>query len=658
MPNHRFAKGLSILTLLLFVIGLSQCQNEKRQTEVVSVDASWSGTESCQSCHEQEFVLWCESHHYHAMHEAKQQYVSGNFNDQVYEADGVRNHFYRRGEEYWIGIEEDGATQEYKIEYTFGWEPLQQYLVKGERGRLQVLKASWDTEQKGWFHQLADQEIDAHEWLHWTESSMTWNTMCADCHSTNLEKNYFAEIDSFNTVYSEVNLGCESCHGPASLHVEYHTEGEGEEQELRLGAMSEMDEMVDACGPCHSRRSRLQVGSNYTGKYENEYWINALESGVYHPDGQILEEDYVLGSFMQSKMYHEGVKCTDCHDAHSYELKMIGNDLCGQCHEPSYNGPEHHFHTEEVACVDCHMPGKMYMGNDFRRDHSFRIPRPDQSIQYETPNACKDCHTDKENMELYLAIEEWYGTERMDIYSNGLLIASEMDPLKAQEVIAFVRNGNQPAIMRAAAMDYLLRTDFSQAPSNSDSLFLWAEEGTKSEDYLVRLSSLDAFLNMDAQSRMNVAFDRLADPTRSVRIVAARLTEDIAPSDIPESYKEAWRKANKEYKEYLYANADFREGRSLLAEHHFRTGNFSQAQYWWEKALDLDPDMVTQKFGLSLIYAQQGDLLHSKDLIIELINADPNDGDLWYRLALAYTELEERDNSIVAFNECLDLGFI
>ena len=143
MPNHRFAKGLSILTLLLFVIGLSQCQNEKRQTEVVSVDASWSGTESCQSCHEQEFALWCESHHYHAMHEAKQQYVSGNFNDQVYEADGVRNHFYRRGEEYWIGIEEDGATQEYKIEYTFGWEPLQQYLVKGERGRLQVLKASW-----------------------------------------------------------------------------------------------------------------------------------------------------------------------------------------------------------------------------------------------------------------------------------------------------------------------------------------------------------------------------------------------------------------------------------------------------------------------------------------------------------------------------------
>ena len=65
-----------------------------------------------------------------------------------------------------------------------------------------------------------------------------------------------------------------------------------------------------------------------------------LDSGLYHADGQILDEVYEYGSFTQSKMYHKGVRCTDCHDPHSLKLKFEGNRLCTQCHQPGkYDAP-------------------------------------------------------------------------------------------------------------------------------------------------------------------------------------------------------------------------------------------------------------------------------------------------------------------------------
>ncbi|WHI49594.1 hypothetical protein P3339_14065 [Microbulbifer sp. MLAF003] len=45
--------------------------------------------------------------------------------------------------------------------------------------------------------------------------------MCADCHSTKLQKNYDLNTDSFKTSWSEINVACESCHGSASKHLEW-----------------------------------------------------------------------------------------------------------------------------------------------------------------------------------------------------------------------------------------------------------------------------------------------------------------------------------------------------------------------------------------------------------------------------------------------------
>jgi hypothetical protein len=107
------------------------------------------------------------------------------------------------------------------VKYTFGFTPLQQYLVEFPGGRMQVPRISWDTKNKKWYHQYAGQKIPGHDWLHWTGNSQNWNTMCASCHSTNLQKNYNIDADTYNTTYSVINVSCESCHGAGKLHIDF-----------------------------------------------------------------------------------------------------------------------------------------------------------------------------------------------------------------------------------------------------------------------------------------------------------------------------------------------------------------------------------------------------------------------------------------------------
>ena len=145
----------------------------------------------------------------------------------------------------------------------------------------------------------------------------------------------------------------------------------------------------------------------------DDYRVALLDEDHYFPDGQIKEEDYEYGSFIQSRMFHAGVTCSDCHEPHSSRLRAEGNGVCAQCHSAQkYDSPAHHFHKVGSAgarCVECHMPTRTYMVVDARRDHSIRIPRPDLSVKLGTPNACTNCHTDKSAQWASDSVNKWYG---------------------------------------------------------------------------------------------------------------------------------------------------------------------------------------------------------------------------------------------------------
>ena len=142
---------------------------------------------------------------------------------------------------------------------------------------------------------------------------------------------------------------------------------------------------------------------------------------TYHVDGQIDDEVYVYGSYIQSKMFHQGFKCLDCHDPHTVKLHTYTNQLCTRCDVPNeknptgFDTPTHHFHqsgTKGAQCMECHMPEKTYMGIDARRDHSIRIPRPDLLVKHGSPNASNRCPKDKDPQWATDAVEARKGTDR------------------------------------------------------------------------------------------------------------------------------------------------------------------------------------------------------------------------------------------------------
>ena len=396
-----------IALILLAVLGIEHCKSPQTPaSDVVFEKNDYAGSQSCISCHHQEHNDWLKSHHFKAMLAANDSTVLGDFNNAKLNADGVSSTFYKRDGKFYINTQgEDGKNHDYEIKYTFGFTPLQQYLVEFPGGRMQATRASWDSQKKKWFHQYAGQKIPAGDWLHWTGNSQNWNTMCAACHSTHVQKGYDEASDSYHTKFNEVNITCESCHGPGKLHIEYvkgadySTGKKINGSRLVLTKSSSHQELVNACGYCHARRAEITEAVHPGKEFMNDFIPELPTNTFFYADGQMNEEDYNYTSFLQSKMFRRGVQCTNCHNPHSGNLKLEGNIVCSQCHATAtHNTPAHPMHTENSigsSCINCHMPGKVYMGNDLRHDHSFRIPRPDLTIKYGVPNTCNSCHKDK-----------------------------------------------------------------------------------------------------------------------------------------------------------------------------------------------------------------------------------------------------------------------
>ncbi|MGD8619395.1 MAG: multiheme c-type cytochrome, partial [Gammaproteobacteria bacterium] len=427
-PAWRLPAGL----LLALVAGVSHA-------------ADFVGGQACRDCHAAEYSAWQGSHHDLAMQAASEETVLGDFDNASLLHFGVTTSFYRKDGRFMVRTEgPDGKLQDYEIKYTFGAVPLQQYLIEFPGGRMQALGLAWDSrpEAQGgqrWFPLYPDEEISHDDELHWTRPSHNWNSMCAECHSTHLEKNYDPVTRTFSTTWSEVDVSCEACHGPGSDHVAWAERKPGWKQlDTGKGLAITLDERrgiqwktdpetgkpvrseprgsereIEMCARCHARRSPISSAYVHGEPLLDHYLPRLLEEGMYYPDGQIDDEVYVYGSFIQSRMYHAGVTCSDCHEPHSSALRVPGNGVCLQCHQADkYDRPGHHFHKPQSAggsCAECHMPPKTYMVVDPRHDHSMRIPRPDLSVKLGTPNACNNCHKDKDAGWADKQVRGWYG---------------------------------------------------------------------------------------------------------------------------------------------------------------------------------------------------------------------------------------------------------
>jgi len=654
--------------------------------------ASFVGSETCAGCHQAEAGLWRTSQHKAAMQHATDKTVLGDFNDASFDNYGVHSRFFRKDGKFIVETDgPDGRLAEFEIKYTFGIDPLQQYLVEFADGRIQALSIAWDTrtKEKGgqrWLHLYPNEEIKHDDVLHWTKLDQNWNFMCAECHSTGLRKNYDAGADRFATTWTEISVGCEACHGQGSAHAAWARDqnnwwpfGKGEDPSKGLlvrfderhgvtwpidpqtgtarhtASPAALRKEVETCGLCHARRGEFHEDWVPGQWLSQTHVVEPLTRNAYHADGQMRDvvEAYNYGPFKQSRMFAAGVTCSDCHEPHGARLRVAGEGVCLQCHaSDKYADVSHRHHAgaDEPTCISCHMPARTYMAIDRRHDHSFRVPRPDLSVKLGTPNACNDCHADKDSKWAAAAVEAWFGPNRKGFQTYAPAFhASRRDQLDAAALLAaVVADRNVPAIARASALTEL-------APRVSPSNIGMARGALGDPDPMVRIGALDMLESVPAGQIWPWASPLLADPVRGVRIRAASLLAPVPTASQPPADRERFERAAAEFIDAQRTNAERPEARTTLGSFLARRNETAAAETEYKAALRLSPQYLAASINLADLYRQLSRDSEGKAVLLAAIAASPHEAAAHHALGLTLTRLKEPDAALAEFQRAAEL---
>ncbi|MBT7952668.1 MAG: tetratricopeptide repeat protein [Gammaproteobacteria bacterium] len=636
------------------------------------------GRDKCVGCHAKEISLWQGSHHDLAMQEAEADLILGNFDNATFSYNGIVTTFHKKDDKFFINTDgPDGKLTDYEVKYVFGIEPLQQYLLELPRGHLQSFPIAWDTRTKEhegqrWFHLYADEQIDFNDELHWTGINQNWNYMCADCHSTNLRKNFNLENNTYQTSWSEIDVSCEACHGPASKHIELAKSLNNSEFRnlpdkglairfpiagndkwsfpknssiAKLQSLRSSIKLIDTCARCHSRRSSLNSSKPYLGSLHDNYLVSSLDQGLYHADGQMNDETYVYGSFIQSKMYRAGVNCIDCHNAHSLELLEKGNALCLQCHKQTkFDTESHHFHPADTAaaqCVSCHMPAKNYMVIDSRRDHSFRVPRPDLSISTSSPNACNQCHSNKSNEWSLSKMKQWYKKESFPHHFAETIHTGRKGSVNAKELLlTLAENNQQPMIARATAMN-LLQNYLDPTTLKT------VRNGLSSKEPMIQISALNALDVLPSEERFQLAGSLLNDPIKSVRIQAASKLASVSRSGLDDKQTLQLETAIAEYITVQKGNSDRAFAHVNLGNLYIDLTRYDDAEHAYKKAIELERSFVPAFVNLADLYRLQNSEQKAESTLREAIAVNDHVSAVHHALGLSLVRQKRYEEGLL-----------
>lgn len=625
---------------------LFACAPLMAQEQTPQVPA-FSGSQTCIGCHEAEAEAWKGSHHALAWMLPSAETVDGDFNDAVFEHRGRTTRFFKTDEGYFIETTDiAGGPKTFRVNGVGGIEPLQQYLIETEPGRQQALDIAWDQEKKAWYHIYEDQVLAPEDGIHWGGPYKTWNARCAECHATDFRKNYSAREKTYASTQAEIGVGCEACHGPGEAHLAWATGYQAAPRSLYPGLSDEgllvgfskgnAETEIQQCAGCHSRREPFLDGNPLPGTpFHDVYRLALLRDGLYHADGQILDEVYVYGSFLQSKMYDKGVRCSNCHEPHSGDLRAEGNAVCTQCHSPAgnagfptlaekeYDDPSHHFHeagSEGAQCVSCHMIERTYMGIDGRRDHSFRVPRPDLSAKVGTPNACTDCHQDKTATWAAEALERRYpDSGHRGAHFGEVFAGARGNPSGfGEDLMGLALLETLPAIVRATALD-LLSNRADAALANRATPLL------EDPDPLVRSAALALQAAVPETERLPRVVAALEDPVKAVRIEAARQLLALRNFPLPRGSADAARSASREWQATLAAKADFPETHMAIGGAALVMRNANAAISAFSEVTRLDPQLVQAWTFLVRLHLIQRDFAAAEFALQKGLAANPGD---------------------------------
>lgn len=652
------------------------------EAKPVAEASHFVGVEKCATCHAAEAAAWRTSHHAAAMQEATPDTALGR--DATVAEGSAETRIERRdGRVFVHAIGPDGAVHEYPALYTFGVHPLQQLLLPLDRGRLQATTAAWDSRSAAeggqrWFALHGDETLPPSDVLHWSGPAQRWNSMCAECHSTEVTKGYRLDDDSYETKWGEIAVACEACHGQGSQHVAWAEQPEAtrgaargfatplasdgatwifdaDAPIARRSAPRRSNAEIEACAPCHSRRASIAASPLPGAPFLDGFRPALLEQGLYAADGQIEDEVYEWGSFLQSRMHAAGVACSDCHEPHAGALRAEGNAVCASCHRPEvFDVPAHHRHaarSEAARCVSCHMPARTYMRIDARRDHSIRVPRPDLSPALGTRNACNDCHADRTPAWAAKAVERWYGPERRrEPHFGAALHAARSGATGADAALAAViGDAKQPAIARATALAEL---GAWLSPETLPAL----SAGLRDGDALVRFGAAQGARGLPPEQRVGELAPLLRDPARAVRTEVARALVGTPPAQWTPQDRAALADALAEWRTGHLANADRPESHVDLGALHAELGELAEARAEYETALRIGPWFVPAYLNFADLLREEARDDEGEKLLRRAIELAPDSAAAHHALGLLLVRRQQTPAALQELERAAELA--
>lgn len=630
-----------------------------------SVFNTYAGSQSCRDCHTKAFDLWQSSHHALAERPVDPVADKAAFDPphEIKHGTQTAKTQCTNGRCELVTAGADGKVQPFVAERVIAVDPLYQFLVPGVGGRFQVTELAVATKSKEWFDVFGNEDRRPGEWGHWTGRGMTWNSMCAGCHNTRVRKNYNQETDTYRTAMAERGVGCEACHGPMAQHVAWqkeHAQATARPKDPFLTPFTG-DTYLSVCGACHARRSDL-TGDFKPGDQFLDHFSPTIpdETDIYHSDGQVRDEDFEYVSFLGSRMYGMGVRCTHCHEPHGGKPRATGNALCLQCHAGKVDPVAHSHHkadTPGALCVDCHMPQTPYMQRHLRRDHGLTIPDPAltkltlpaQPVGQAflpvgpgaIPNACSRCHKDKS---LDWAIDyatQWYGQKlnrHTQTRARAIVKARAGSDDAPGALLKFARAENNVLWKSVAAT---LLGGFSGRDDVRTSLL----EDTRNPAPLVRAMAVRALSASAGLPPVRATLQKLLDdPVRLVRVEAAWALHADVKLDTA---------AGRDLLTFLNQNADQPGGLLQMAVLHVDRDNLGAAMPLFRKAISWDTHSPQLRQSYATALAKAGDNAEAVRQLETACRTEPRNALLRYDLGLALGESGDMPRALQAFKDAV-----
>jgi tetratricopeptide (TPR) repeat protein len=313
------------------------------------------------------------------------------------------------------------------------------------------------------------------------------------------------------------------------------------------------------------------------------------------------------------------------------------------------------------------MTSETYMVVDPRRDHSFRVPRPDLTVDLGTPNACNGCHTKPTEDAAWAddKIHQWRGKERdaPRHFAYAIHAAETGQPGAAEQLAEVLRNPREPAIVRATAAVLLGRVGDGTVTSAQ-------RAALRDVNPLVRAAAVESLPAMSPLDVESLLAARLGDTSRSVRVVAAAQmlrhmsAGGTTAESLPNSARANWETALGEYRDAQELVLDQGAGNINLAEMNLMLNRPQEALQLYGRAVEIAPylagprDRLAMLLGDNPAYADQVRTLREEEVKLLTRNCEllPGAADPRYNLGRMHYLLGNLDASQAAMDEACRLA--